>query len=421
MKLSRRNLIATTAAATAAVAASKTARAAAAVPGGTDLVRPGTDLVRDRTKLVTPNGVSLESKLNKDGVRVFHLVAQPVQHEFAPGLQAACWGYNGRTPGPTIEMNEGEPVRVYVTNQLPEPTSVHWHAMQLKNGMDGVAGLTQPSIKPGETFRYEFTPKRAGTYMYHPHDDEMTQMALGMMGLLIVHPRRQTRKIDRDFAIMLGEWRIKPGTARPDPIAMSDFNVLTMNSKVFPAIESLVVKRGERVRIRLGNLSAMEHHPIHIHGTSFVMTATDGGPVPESAQHPETSILVPVGTTRDIEFVYDENGDWPMHCHMTHHTMTQMGHDVENLVGVDVKGLDTGAMIMSDKGMAAMNEMTMPQPNNTLSMVPTPGPFGPIGMGGMFTIIKVRDDEAAGTSWYQHPEGTVARKVTKAELEDDLR
>ncbi len=174
------------------------------------------------------------------------------------GLVARCWGYNGLTPGPTIEAVEGDRVRFYVTNNLPEPTTVHWHGLRVPNGMDGVSGLTQPSIAPGKTFRYDFSLTNPGTFMYHPHFDEMTQMALGMMGMFIVHPRTPVGPpVDRDFAIMLSEWRIDPGASRPNPSEMSDFNVLTMNSRCFPGTDALVVRRGQRVRIRFGNLGAM--------------------------------------------------------------------------------------------------------------------------------------------------------------------
>ena len=139
---------------------------------------------------------------------------------------------------------------------------------------------------------------------------------------------------------MAHEWKINAGARRPDPNAMNDFNVLTFNGKAFPATAPLVVGRGERVRIRLGNLGPMDHHPIHLHGYQFRIVATDGGPVPESAQQPETTVLVAVGQSPDFEFIADEPGDWAMHCHMTHHVMNQMGHDFPNMIGVDSKGLD---------------------------------------------------------------------------------
>ena len=381
---------------------------------------------KDYTPVVTPNGATLEWKL-VDGVKVFHLIAEEVENEFAPGLKAKCWGYNGRTPGPTIEVVEGDRVRIYVTNRLPEPTTVHWHGILLPNGMDGVAGLNQREIRPGETFKYEFILRQHGTHMYHPHFDEMTQMGLGMMGMFIIHPRdAQGPKIDRDFAIMLSEWRIDPGTSRPNPNEMTDFNVATMNSKVFPATAPLVAKLGDRVRIRLGNLSAMDHHPIHLHGYQFRVVATDGGPIQKEGQQPETTVLVLVGSTRDIEFVADEPGDWAMHCHMTHHVMNQMGHDFPNMIGVDQSEVGKkagrllpGYMPMGSSGMAGMSGMAMPK--NSISMMSSPGPFSPIDMGGMFTVLKVRPELNGydDPGWYQHPAGTVATLAEGDELRRD--
>src|SRR5690349_2005131 len=185
---------------------------------------------RDYQPVITPGGATLPFRV-VDGVKVFHLIAEEIDHEFAPGLKAKCWGYNGSTPGPTIEAVEGDHVRIYVTNRLPEPTSVHWHGILLPNGMDGVAGLSHPAIPPGQTFKYEFTLRQHGTHMYHPHFDEMTQMGLGMMGSFIIHPRHPKVRPDRDFTVMLSEWRIDPGTRRPNPNEMVEFNVFTMNSK----------------------------------------------------------------------------------------------------------------------------------------------------------------------------------------------
>ena len=362
-------------------------------------------------------------------MKVGHLFAAPVEHEFAPGLAAQCWGYNGSTPGPTIEAVEGDRLRIYVTNRLPEPTTVHWHGVIVPNGMDGVAGLTQRPIGVGETYVYEITLRYPGTFMYHPHFDEMTQIALGMAGMFVVHPRRpRGRRVDRDFALITHEWRLNVGARRPDPSEMSDFNLLTFNSKAFPGTAPLLVGKGERVRIRLGNLSPMDHHPIHLHGVSFNVTATDGGYVPESAQLPETTVLVPVGGTRVIELVPEEAGDWAMHCHMTHHIMTQMGHGLPPLIGADTRQLDRRMsrvlpqyMTMGTQGMGNMGEMKMPIPPNSLPMRGGAGPFGTIDMGGMFTVLKVRDDpdSADPAGWYAHPNGTVAGPADPARMAAD--
>lgn len=392
--------------------------------------RPG-EPGRDYTPVVTPNGTTLDWKV-VDGVKVFHLIAEPVTREFAPGLVVDCWGYNGQTPGPTIEVVEGDHVRIYVTNRLAEPTSVHWHGILLPNGMDGVSGLNQKPIPPGKTAKYEFTLRQFGTHMYHPHFDEMVQIGMGMQGLFIIHPRaREDPPIGRDFAIMLNEWAIKPGTRKPDTTEMTDFNVLTMNSRVFPGTAPLVARLGDRVRIRLANISATDHHPIHLHGYQFKIAATDGGRIPPSAQWPETTVLVNVGSTRDIEFVADEPGDWAFHCHMNHHVMNQMGHGIPNMIGVNTRGLDRRVqqllpqyMTMGHAGMgdmADMAEMNMPVPPNSIPMRGGKGPFSTIDMGGMFTMLKVREGFASydDPGWYDHPAGTVAAEATAADLRAD--
>ncbi|HYM60794.1 MAG TPA: copper oxidase [Thermoanaerobaculia bacterium] len=414
--ISRRGMLFSSVAGFFGAAALRAGRAEAAPTAAPTLARARR--VRGRTPVITPNGTTLPFRM-ENGVKAFHLIAEPVKREFAPGFVVDCWGYNGATPGPTIEAIEGERVRIYVTNNLPEATSIHWHGMIVPNGMDGVTGLTQPKIDPGETFAYEFTLKQSGTLMYHPHYDEMTQMAQGMQGFFIIHPRDAgVRAVDRDFALFLGEWLIKPGTSRPDPAEMLDFNVYTFNSRVFPGTAALPVLLGDRVRIRLANLS-MDSHPIHIHGHRFFATGTEAGPIPETAWIPESTISVPVGTTRDIEFVADNPGDWPFHCHKTHHAMNQMAHGLPNLLGVDTSGIDErvsrlvpGAMIMGPTGMGSMSEMNMGAPPNTAS-TSGPGPFGTIDMGGMFTIIKVRESLAGhgDPGWYEHPRGTVAWKV----------
>lgn len=369
------------------------------------------------TPVVTPNGTSLPWTMD-NGVKVFHLIAEPVKREFAPGMVVNCWGYNGQCHGPTIEAVEGDRVRFLVTNKLPERTSVHWHGILLPNGMDGVSGLTQPHIEPGETYAYEFTLRQSGTHMYHPHSDEMVQMALGMMGFFIIHPKRpEAPRVDRDFAIFLQEWFIAPGTATPNPSVMLDFNTFTFNARAWPGTAPLVVKTGERVRVRLANLS-MDSHPIHLHGYQFQVTGTDGGKVPPGARWPETTVNVPVGATRDIEFVADAPGDWVFHCHKSHHTMNAMGHDIPNMIGVKQDGVEAkvkkllpGYMAMGESGMG--NMMDMGRPKNTLPMMAGKGPYGPIEMGGMFTVLKVRDGLTSydDPGWYTPPEGTLAKKV----------
>ena len=379
--------------------------------------------------VTTPNGATLPWKL-VEGVKVFHLSAETVTHEFAPGLVAECWGYNGRVHGPTIEAVEGDHVRIYVTNRLPAATTVHWHGVLLPSGMDGVGGVSQPPIQPGETFKYEFTLRQHGTLMYHPHHDEMTQMQLGMMGLFIIHPKSPASPPpDRDYAILLSEWKIEVGARRPDPNEMTDFNVFTMNARSFPGTQALLAKKGDRVRIRLGNLSTMSHHAIHLHGYDFKVVATDGGEIPVASQWPEITVHVPTGSTRTIEFVANEPGDWVMHCHMLHHAMNQMGHKSGNFIGIDTAGLDEkinplvpGFMTMGDTGMGAMGEMGMASPPNSIPMVGGAGQYGYITMGGMFTILKVRDElpsDGSEPGWYPSPPGTRAGPAPDEDLKRD--
>jgi hypothetical protein len=263
--------------------------------------------------------------------------------------------------------------------------------------------------------------------MYHPHFDEMTQQGMGMMGMFIVHPKQRSATFpDRDYVIMLSEWRIDPGASRPVTTEMLDFNVLTMNSKVYPATEPIVAQLGQRVRIRFGNLGAMDHHPIHLHGMQMTITETDGGIVPESAQFQQNTVLVAVGTTRAVDFIADNPGDWPIHCHMTHHVMNQMGHNIPNMVGADGAAIDkaiqpvvSNYMTMGTNGMADM--MSMGAPKNSIPMLSGKGQFGVIDMGGMFTLVKVREKitnyEDPGD--YQFPPGTVASVASADSLKRD--
>ncbi|HMB96456.1 MAG TPA: multicopper oxidase domain-containing protein, partial [Tepidisphaeraceae bacterium] len=287
-----------------------------------------------------------------------------------------------------------------------------------------------PAIKPGETFRYEFTLRQHGTFMYHSHHDEMTQMGLGMIGMFIIHPRntRLEDRPDRDFVLLMSEWRIDAGTSRPNPNEMIDFNVLTFNAKCFPATEPLVAKLGDKVRIRLGNLSAMEHHPVHLHGYHFNIVGTGGGDVAQSAQHRDSTVLVPVGSTRTVQFIADNPGDWAMHCHMSHHVMNQMGHASPNMIGAKTDDVDEkinkvlpSYMTMGQSGMGEMGEMQMGSPANSIPMRGGDGPYGFITMGGMFTIFKVREtlQNYNDPGWYKPPAGSLAEIASPDELVRD--
>jgi FtsP/CotA-like multicopper oxidase with cupredoxin domain len=375
--------------------------------------------------VVTLNGWTLPWRMNGDW-KEFHLVAEPVIREISPGMKAHLWGYNGQSPGPTIEVVEGDKVRIFVTNKLPEHTTIHWHGQLLPCGMDGVGGLTQPQIKPGKTFVYEWQIKKSGTFMYHPHADEMVQMAMGMMGFFVVHPKDpKLHRVDRDFVFLLNAFDIDPGSYVPKINTMLEFNLWTWNSRAFPGIDHLVVAKNDRVRIRFGNLT-MTNHPIHMHGYDFEVTCTDGGWTRPESRWPEVTVDCAVGQMRAFEFDAIYEGDWAIHCHKSHHTMNAMGHDVKTYIGVDMKDMKQrisrlvggGYMPMGSQGMAEMGEMEMAAPDNTLPMMTGFGQFGPIEMGGMFSVVKVREGLARNDykdpGWYQHPQGTVSFELQGA-------
>jgi FtsP/CotA-like multicopper oxidase with cupredoxin domain len=366
--------------------------------------------------VATLNGWSLPWRM-RNGVKEFHLVAEAVVREIAPGMRANLWGYNGQSPGPTIEVVEGDRVRMFVTNRLPESTSVHWHGQRLPNGMDGIVGLNQPPIEPGKTFVYEFIARRSGTFMYHPHADETTQMAMGMMGFWVTHPKdADFMRVDRDYVFLLNAYDIDPGSFTPKVSTMLDFNLWTFNSRAFPGTSPMVARLGERVRIRVGNLT-MTNHPIHLHGHEFEVVGTDGGWTSPASRWPEVTADIAVGQMRAIEFIAAAEGDWAFHCHKSHHTMNAMSHTVPTMLGVEQEDLakQIGALVPNYMNMSADMDnmaMDMPLPPNTLPMMSGSGPFGNIAMGGMFTTMKIRADlvrdDYQDPGWYKAPSGTRA-------------
>ncbi|MFX1555124.1 MAG: multicopper oxidase domain-containing protein [Promethearchaeota archaeon] len=296
----------------------------------------GKQMGRVHTLNVPPLGYEMDGK-----VKVFTLIMQPVKrlvttggpphpavteiwksnnpyvHHMRVSKEVKLWGFNGSAPGPTIEVTQGDRVRIMVKNELPEPTSIHWHGLEVPFEQDGAGGESQPPIPPGGTWVYEFTVHQVGTYIYHSGYNMMKQDHMGLGGFLVIHPKRAKYQIDRDFAIMLQAFALLPGNDSPDLVTM-DFNWFTFNGKVAPDIELMTVRRGDRVRIRFANLT-MDSHPIHIHGHTWKVVGTEGGPIPESAQWPGNTINVPPGTTRDVEFVALGPGLWRIHCHKLHH------------------------------------------------------------------------------------------------------
>lgn len=282
--------------------------------------------------VATPDVPDMPWRL-ENGVKVFNITVEHVRTNFIPGRVVDAWGFNGSVPGPTIQVNEGDRVRLIVENRLPEPFSMHWHGIEVPNDMDGMPGISQDPIPPNGTFTYEFAVRQNGTFFYHSH--MAMQEMMGLIGLFIIHPRRAyTPRVDRDYALVLQGWAILPNNTIPNSLAM-EFNWLTLNGKAGPATTPMLCKLGERVRIRLVNLG-MDHHPMHLHGHQFYVTGSEAGRT--TAIEPANTVLVGVAQARDIEFVANNEGDWHLHCHLPHHMMNQMASMV-------------GPLMMSHAGM----------------------------------------------------------------------
>jgi FtsP/CotA-like multicopper oxidase with cupredoxin domain len=286
----------------------------------------------------------------KDGAKEFHLHCRHTKREFLPGLYIDVWGFNGEMPGPTIEANQGDRVRIVVHNDLPESTGIHWHGLEVPVAMDGVPGLTQPPVPPGGVQAYEFTLLQSGTFFYHSHDG--MQDGMGIVGLFLIHPKvAHDPPVDRDFALIIQEWAILPASTVPNTMSM-EFNLFTLNGRAAPYITPLVCKLGERVRIRMVNFSGIDHHPMHLHGLTFWVTGTEGGRIPETAWIPGNTVLIGVAQAREIEFVANNPGDWMLHCHMFHHVMNFMSSMVGPMGGHTVRGTRAGQGMASGMGIA---------------------------------------------------------------------
>ena len=273
-----------------------------------------------RTPVVTTDVGDLAYEMDGD-TKVFRLTAHVFKQQIAPQKTIDVWGFNGSAPGPTIQVTQGDKVRVIFKNELPEPSSLHWHGFEDHIGYDGMPGISQEPVKPGESFTYNFLIRQEGTYFYHSHM-AMQELA-GMLGAVIMHPKVPYRPhCDKDFVIHLQEYAVLANSTTPNTMMM-EFNWLLLNGKAGPATTPLIVRQGDRVRIRFVNLG-MDHHPMHIHGHTFYTTGTEGGRIPETAWWPGNTVLVGVAQARDIEFVADNPGDWMLHCHLPHHMMNQM-------------------------------------------------------------------------------------------------
>lgn len=253
--------------------------------------------------------------------KVFNLTAEAVKWPLFATTLATAWTYNGMVPGPLIHVTEGDKVRIKVKNELSEPTTIHWHGIEVPNNMDGIPDVTQKAIQPGKSFIYEFVAKPKGTFWYHSHTDSDKQISVGLSGAFIIDPVGGLNpKPDIDKVLMLNEWRIINGqTFAAMPASDMDGNLFTINGKAYPDTETLNVKVGQKVRLRFIGSGQMIH-PMHLHGFAFKVVATDGNDVPEVAQLTKDVISVAPGERYDIEFTPDRPGRWMLHCHIPHHT-----------------------------------------------------------------------------------------------------
>ena len=287
-------------------------------PGAAHMMEPiGGNNVQQATE--TKGGQPLAFR-EENGVKVFELTTKAVQWPILDDVSVTAWTYNGTVPGPMIRVTEGDQVRVIVKNELDDPTTIHWHGVEVPNAMDGVPDVTQAPIQPGETFTYEFIAKPAGTFMYHSHYEGDVQVSAGLYAPFIIDPKEPASQPDIDKTLMVSEWLVRGGqTFAAMPMGGMEPNYFTLNGKAFPATETINVKKGERVRLRLIGIGQFIH-PMHLHGMPFKIVATDGHPVPEAAQLTKDTVSVAPGERYDIEFVATEPGKWMLHCHILHHT-----------------------------------------------------------------------------------------------------
>ncbi|MFL5802852.1 MAG: multicopper oxidase family protein [Roseiflexaceae bacterium] len=262
------------------------------------------------------------------------LTALEASWELAPGKRITAWTYNGIVPGQPIRVREGERVRVVFTNRLAEPTTIHWHGVDVPAAMDGVPDLSQPAIPPGATFTYEFDALPAGTRWYHTHVNSARQQDLGLSAPFIIEPLAADLPADREYTLLLDDWitGAPAPTTTPDNNGMMGggmmggmmddagpaYDTFTINGKAFPATAPLTVRHGERVRLRLINASNMQTFVLSLAGHPLQVTHTDGNPLQTPV---EVDVLPIVPAERyDVTFVADHPGRWPLYALDQPHT-----------------------------------------------------------------------------------------------------
>jgi manganese oxidase len=368
---------------------------------------------KERVSMLTPDVPDLPFEM--DGpVKVFRLRAEPLKRKIAPFKTIDAWGYNGSCPGPTIQITQGDRVRIIFENRLPESTSMHWHGLEVPIEQDGVPWISQKPVPPGGIFTYEFTVHQEGTFFYHAHS--AMQEMMGLLGMFIAHPQTpHTPHVDHDFAIVLQEWAVLPNNSVPNTTSM-EFNWLTFNGVSAPATTPLIVRQGNRVRLRLVNLG-MDHHPIHLHGHQFVITGTEGGRAPESTWYPTNTVLVGVAQAKVVEFEAKYPGAWMIHCHLPHHMMNSMmdllaGRPIETADSTDPKALSQMETLARALGVEHVHHSPIAENANSVPGFPQdafmemgmdeavakPETYGlpknwSAGMMGMMTMVRVLPDK----------------------------
>ncbi len=261
------------------------------------------------TQSMSPSLQYLQPVTEPDGTKRFSLDAKIVDWEVTKGTVVKAWTYNGVVPGPVIMVRQGDKVKVVLRNDLPEPTALHLHGLPVPANMDGVPGVSQAPVKPGETFTYSFTAARAGTYMYHTHFNDLDQLDRGMYGAVIVREAHPIA-VAHDYPIVLSSWRIKNDAE----------NFFSINGKAYPQTQPLEVKKGDVIRLRFINISGTEFHTMHLHGHRMKIIDRDGNPV--SGNDVENTIMIGPGQTVDALVNADaQPGTWLLHCHVLDHNM----------------------------------------------------------------------------------------------------
>jgi hypothetical protein len=260
----------------------------------------------------------------ENGVKVYDFESSVIQWYILPDKSVTAYAINGQVPGPRLELTEGDHVRINYTNNLPEPTTMHWHGLVVPNGMDGPANITQRPIAPGERFVYEFVVQQSGTYFYHSHDRPDRQQAFGLYGAIIIHPRVRTTEpsADLEYVVQLQEWLNRDGLTYPAMLMEGGLpNYFTINGKAYPATDTVHMRVGQTVKFRFIGTNNNFIHPMHMHGGPFMVVSRDGVVLAPSARFEADVINVGPGQRYDVVWPAREPGKWILHCHIPHHTL----------------------------------------------------------------------------------------------------